>query len=360
MPSALINVPRTAKRGDIIEIKTLMSHIMETGYRHLASGEIVPRDIITSFSCRYNGTEIFRADLYPAIAANPFITFFTTATESGKFEFEWIGDKGFSETASRRMRFAGIITLAALLTAGAVRATDIPQNERRTGYSFMTPDTQAMQDDDTANPGMLWVLDGDALWKRKVGTADKACADCHGEARATMKGVAARYPAFDKALGRPVDLEQRINLCRVNHQQASPLPYESRGLLALTALVAQQSRGIAIETGADPQLEPFLAKGRELFMQRQGQLNLGCTNCHDDNWDKRLAGSAITQAHPTGYPLYRLEWQSLGSLQRRLRACITGIRAQAYDYGAPELVELELYLMSRARGMAVEAPAVRP
>ena len=87
-------------------------------------------------------------------------------------------------------------------------------------------------------------------------------------------------------------------------------------------------------------------------MQRQGQLNLGCTNCHDDNWDKRLAGSAITQGHPTGYPLYRLEWQSLGSLQRRLRACITGIRAQAYDYGAPELVELELYVMSRARGMA--------
>ena len=100
MAAALINVPKRAKRGDIIEIKTLMSHIMETGYRHLASGEIVPRDIITSFSCRYNGAEIFRANLFPAIAANPFITFFTTATESGKFEFEWVGDNGFSETAS--------------------------------------------------------------------------------------------------------------------------------------------------------------------------------------------------------------------------------------------------------------------
>jgi sulfur-oxidizing protein SoxZ len=100
MPSALINVPRKAKRGDVIEIKTLMSHIMETGYRHTASGEVVPRDIITSFSCRYNGTEIFRADLFPAIAANPFIAFFTTATESGTFDFEWIGDQGFSETAS--------------------------------------------------------------------------------------------------------------------------------------------------------------------------------------------------------------------------------------------------------------------
>ncbi len=100
MPSALINVPAKAKRGDVIEIKTLMSHIMETGYRHTASGEAIARDIITSFACRYNGNEVFRADLFPAIAANPFITFFTTATESGKFEFEWIGDNGFSETAS--------------------------------------------------------------------------------------------------------------------------------------------------------------------------------------------------------------------------------------------------------------------
>ena len=100
MPSALINVPRKAKRGEILEIKTLMSHIMETGYRHTADGDAVPRNIITSFSCKYNGAEVFRADLFPAISANPFITFFTVATESGKFEFEWIGDKGFAETAS--------------------------------------------------------------------------------------------------------------------------------------------------------------------------------------------------------------------------------------------------------------------
>ena len=100
MASALINVPAKAGRGDVIEIKTLMSHIMESGFRRTAAGEIVPRDIITSFTCRYNGTEIFRADLFPAISANPFISFFTVAKESGKFEFEWIGDNGFSSTAS--------------------------------------------------------------------------------------------------------------------------------------------------------------------------------------------------------------------------------------------------------------------
>src|SRR5450755_1418444 len=169
------------------------------------------------------------------------------------------------------MRSARTIAIAALLIAvdiarSAVIAAEIPQSERRSGFSFMTPETQAMQTDDTANPGMLWVLDGEALWKRKAGAADKACADCHDDARATMKGVAARYPAFDKTQGRPVDLEQRINLCRATHQQATPLPYESRDLLALTAFVAEFSRGIAVETGADPQLEPFIAKGRQLFM----------------------------------------------------------------------------------------------
>src|ERR1700761_1005360 len=100
MPSALINVPKTAKRGDVIEIKTLMSHIMETGFRRTAAGDLIPRDIITSFVCRYNGKEIFRADFFPAISANPYISFFTTAKESGKFEFEWIGDNGFSSTAT--------------------------------------------------------------------------------------------------------------------------------------------------------------------------------------------------------------------------------------------------------------------
>ncbi|SFI02237.1 sulfur-oxidizing protein SoxA [Bradyrhizobium sp. Gha] len=172
--------------------------------------------------------------------------------------------------------------------------------------------------------------------------------------------VAARYPAFDKALGRPVTLDQRINLCRTDQQQASPLPYESRDILALSAFVAHQSRGIAITAGDDPQLKRFVEQGRNLFRQREGQLNLSCANCHDDNFDKHLAGSPITQAQPTGYPLYRLEWQSLASLERRLRSRMTGVRAQAYEYGAPELVALELYLMSRARGMPMETPAVRP
>ena len=253
-----------------------------------------------------------------------------------------------------------LTALALALLAGTAPAGEIPTAERRSGYDFMSRETRTMQDDDTANPGMLGVLDGAVSWMRKTGAAGRACADCHGNASVSMKGVAARYPAFDDALKRPVNLEQRINLCRTERQQAPPLAYESRELLALTAFVARQSRGLPIAIAADARTQPFLDNGRAAFYRRQGQLNLACSQCHDDNWGKRLAGNPIPQAHPTGYPVYRLEWQSLGSLQRRLRGCLVGIRAEPYDYGAPELVDLELYLMWRARGMTMDAPAVRP
>jgi sulfur-oxidizing protein SoxA len=240
------------------------------------------------------------------------------------------------------------------------RAAGIPPPDRRSGYADMSPETKAMQDDDTANPGMLAVLDGEALWNRRTGAANLSCADCHGDSAASMKGVAARYPAFDAASGGPVDLEQRINLERTRRQHAPPLKYENADLLALSAFVARQSRGAPITPPEDERLAPFVATGQEFFNKRQGQLNLSCALCHDDNWGKRLAGNVVPQGHPTGYPLYRLEWQSLGSLQRRLRNCISGMRADTPEYGAPEYVNLELFLMRRAAGMTMETPAVRP
>jgi sulfur-oxidizing protein SoxA len=248
-----------------------------------------------------------------------------------------------------------VVVLAASASAG-----EIPRAERRSGYDFMSRETRAMQDDDTANPGMLWVLEGESLWNKKTGDAGRACAECHADARVSMKGVAARHPSFDAARGRPITLEQRVNVCRVDRQKAPPLAYESRELLALTAYLARQSRGVPIDVAIDERTQPFLDAGRATFHRRQGQLNLACSQCHDDNWGRRLAGNVVPQGHPTGYPLYRLEWQSLGSLQRRLRNCLIGIRAEPYEYGSAELGDLELFLMWRARGMTFEAPAVRP
>ena len=239
-------------------------------------------------------------------------------------------------------------------------AGEIAPAERRSGFDFMSRETQAMQRDDIANPGMFSVLEGEALWKRPAGPTGRSCADCHGDARVTMRGVATRYPAFSPAQGRPVNIEERINLCRTGQQYAAPLKWEGPELLALSTYVAHQSRGLPIAVADDADTRPFIERGRRMYEQRQGQLNLSCAACHDSNWGGRLAGNPIPQAHPTGYPIYRLEWQSIGSLQRRLRGCMTGVRAEPYEYGSADIVNLELYLMSRAGGLPVETPAVRP
>jgi sulfur-oxidizing protein SoxA len=261
---------------------------------------------------------------------------------------------------TQQAKLAAVAALAMLAASALAVRAEIPAAERHSDYVDMSPETKAMQDDDTANPGMLSVLDGEALWSVKAGAAQLACADCHGKADESMKGVAARYPAFDEARRQPVDLEQRINICRAERQKASPFKPESKDLLALSAFVGKQSRGMPITAGADERLKPFIAAGEKLFTGRQGQLNLSCAQCHDERWGKHLGSSLIPQAHPTGYPIYRLEWQSVGSLQRRLRNCMSGMRAQPFDYDALENVELEIFLMVRAKGMPLETPAVRP
>lgn len=230
----------------------------------------------------------------------------------------------------------------------------------RSGLDFMGPATQAMQRDDSQNPAMLWLHEGQALWNKAEGREQRSCMSCHGDASQSMRGVAARYPAFDAASKRPLNLSQRILQCRVQRQHAAPWAAESEPLLSLETYVAQQSRGQPIMPSADPRLVPFTARGQAAYVRRIGQLDMSCSQCHDGAWDRKLAGNPITQGQATGYPIYRLEWQGMGSLQRRLRNCMTGVRAQAPPFGAAELVELELYLAQRARGLPLETPAVRP
>jgi sulfur-oxidizing protein SoxA len=230
---------------------------------------------------------------------------------------------------------------------------------RKSGFESMNPSTQAMQLDDTANPAMLWVKDGEALWTRSAGTSQNSCAACHGDI-AKMRGVAARYPAWDESLQRPVDLGMRINLCRQRHQSLAPLPREADELLGLEAAVARQSRGMPIAPAEDQRLLPYRERGARLFEQRIGQLDLSCAQCHDQLAGGKLAGATIPQGQATGYPIYRLEWQAVGSLPRRLRGCMSGVRAEPFAADSVEMVELELHLATRAMGMKMETPAVRP
>jgi sulfur-oxidizing protein SoxA len=254
-------------------------------------------------------------------------------------------------------RVATAVLLAVLF--GCATPSSTPHT-RRSGFEFMSAQIQAMQRDDTANPGMLWVQGGEALWSRATGAQQRACVNCHAAAASSMRGVAARYPAWDATLSRPVNLGTRINLCRQRHQQLPAWPAEHEDLLSLEAFVAHQSRGMPIAPDPDPRLAPARERGAMRFAQRIGQLDLSCAQCHDQHAGGRLAASPIPQAHPTGYPIYRLEWQGMGSLGRRIRNCMAGVRAEPLALGSAELAELELYLATRARGMPVETPAVRP
>ena len=135
---------------------------------------------------------------------------------------------------------------------------------------------------------------------------------------------------------------------------------EMYDLLGLLAYVGLQSRGLPLRPPDDARLGPLRQQGQQLWQQRLGQLNLACMHCHDLRAGQRLGGATIPQGHATGYPIYRLEWQGLGSLQRRMRNCMTGVRAEPFPYGAQEWIDLEAFLKARAAGMVIETPGIRP
>lgn len=175
-----------------------------------------------------------------------------------------------------------------------------------------------------------------------------------------MRGVAATYPKYVASQKRVMNLSQQINQCRVSKQKLPAMPPEDDALLALETAIAIESRGLPTQAAPHPALTRALAQGKKIFHTRMGQVDLSCHDCHVRNAGKRLSGSMIPEAHPTGYPIYRLEWQTVGSLARRLRGCFVAVRAEPFAVGSIELIALEAYLMQRAKGMKFESPGVRP
>lgn len=247
------------------------------------------------------------------------------------------------------------------LTASPLANSSSPPRpaDPKSGINYASADIRAQQADDATNPGMLWVTRGEALWNDVAGRAEKSCSQCHGAAPNSMKAVATRYPQIENRTQSLINLEGRINLCRVNHQGAPTLAYESAELLGLTAYVAHQSRGIARELILDNSNRGHFNRGASLYQQRMGQMNLACTQCHDQNAGKTLLAERISEGHPNAYPIYRLEWQTMGSLHRRFRSCMAGVRAEPFAPGGEEYLALEFYLNWRASGLASEVPGVR-
>jgi sulfur-oxidizing protein SoxA len=232
-------------------------------------------------------------------------------------------------------------------------------DDRRSGYTYLSEENQRLQDDDFANPGLLWVERGEELWRQTDGPAGKSCASCHGDASESMRGVRTRYPQFDPARGKLINLEQQINRCRAQHMQATPYPYESEPLLALSALVSFQSRGLPIDVRIGGPAQPFFEAGKAFFYRRRGQLDLACAQCHEHYAGQRLRGDVVSQGQINGFPVYRFTWQTLGSIHRMFEWCNASVRAEPYPLGADEYVNLELFMAWRGRGLPVETPAIR-
>ncbi|WP_332686641.1 sulfur oxidation c-type cytochrome SoxA [Bosea sp. (in: a-proteobacteria)] len=251
------------------------------------------------------------------------------------------------------MRLSGLSIFALLLVAAPAALAQV-----KSGSDFLSPEMHRQQDDEARNPGFLWTLQGEELFSRRSGDAP-ACLSCHAEPKQSLRGAATHYPMVDAASGKLLNLEGRIEQCRSERQKQPAFGYESPELLGLTAYVASLSRGLRLAVATEGAAKPYLEAGKAFYERRQGQLNLSCAQCHDDLVGARLRGDTISHGVGTGYPAYRLEWNGVGSLHRRLRACSLGVRATQFDYGAPEYLALELYLAARAKGLAIEAPGLR-
>lgn len=235
-----------------------------------------------------------------------------------------------------------------------------PLSKLISGYYFGSLETRALQDDDFDNPGFRWVQQGEALWTKTEGEAQKSCSGCHATANETMRGKAATYPKFDAGAARVVDLEQRINACRQDKMQAAPWPQGSDELLAMTAYLGVQSRGMPLNVAIIGDAKPAFDSGRQLFNSRMGQLGMSCALCHNRHFGQNYRGISLSQGHPNGFPAFQAETKRFISLQGRFDACFGLMRAEPFSAGSPEYTALELYVTWRGNGLPVETPAVRP
>ncbi len=243
---------------------------------------------------------------------------------------------------------AAVAVLVMSRAHGGLPANWVP----RSGHDFITPGLKDMQGDDFSNPGMLWVSQGQDLWNKVDGKAGKSCASCHGD-MSSLKGI--QFPKREPD-GRLVNLELQIEQCRTQRMQAPAFGYESDALLALTAAIRNQSRGLPVSI---PEDRDAIAAGEAYFRARRGRFNLACANCHEQNVGKKLRDEIVSQGQTNGFPTYRVRWEKLGSVHRRFQDCNESIGAEPEPLGSQTYIALEWFLAWRGRGLPIETPSVR-
>ncbi|MFA7429402.1 MAG: sulfur oxidation c-type cytochrome SoxA [Rhodospirillaceae bacterium] len=258
---------------------------------------------------------------------------------------------------------AAVLAFALATPALANDAKDDPfaayrNGDKYSGYVVADPTTREIQDDDIMNPAFLWVDRAEPLWSKAEGTANKSCADCHGDV-ASLKGAATSYPKTDAETGKFMNIELRINDCRERRMGATPWKFESDELLGMTTLVKLQSRGMPTNIDITGPNEKWFKKGEEFYFTSRGQLDLACADCHITGAGQKMRAEVLSQGMPNGFPTYRMKWQKLGSLHRRLRGCNDEIRAAQLPGLGEDYLAVETYITWRAQGLPVESPSVR-
>ncbi len=247
-------------------------------------------------------------------------------------------------------------------TAEVIKPTDKrhPLSEVVSGYDFRKAMIRDVQDDDFANPAMLVADYGEELWEKVEGSAGKSLSQVfEGCAEVPLDTVGAVYPRHHNGAGKVMSVEQVINLCRETAMGAKPYKWETREMLGITAFIKMQSRGSRVSVNVDGPNAAAFERGKELYYQRVGQLDMSCAHCHEDNYGNYIRADMLSQGNINGFPLYRLKWNGVGSTHRRFRGCMKNIRGTPLPYGHEDYVALELYVAWRGNGLKVEAPGYR-
>lgn len=224
------------------------------------------------------------------------------------------------------------------------------------GWRFRSAETQALEMDDFDNPAFVFVEQAEDLWQAVDGSEGKSCASCHEDV-ADFAGLRTELPRVQD--GKLVAMEDIVNSCRTERMGAEPWKWSGGQMTAMTALIGVQSRGMPMNVAIDGDAAPFWEKGKELYYTRVGQLDMACSNCHEDNYGVMIRADHLSQGQINGFPTYRLKNAKLNSIHGRFKGCMKNIRATPFKEGGEEFKALELYLASRGQGLSIETPSVR-
>ncbi len=227
------------------------------------------------------------------------------------------------------------------------------------GYDYLLPEMQEMQDDEFGNPGMI-AVDAGAAQFSTAGENNKSCASCHGDGGSKLdtKNIA-RYPIYSTKLKKPVTLRGQILLCQNERIGGPKMEYASEKALQLEAFVRRLAVGETVNVDVSGAMSPYYDAGKKLFHARWGQVDIACHQCHVYHAGKTFRGQTLSQGQSNGFPGYRYTAGKVVGTHERITGCLTNLRAEPYPIGSEEYINFEVYMNARSNGLKIETPGIR-